>query len=549
MVSGNSGPRRKSGFPALLAIAGVSLWIGTVGNLALWQRLARLDTFHGMQGWGLAAALAAAISAVVAAILLVFAGRRTLKPALTVVLLVTALSAHFMIAYGIVIDASMMVNVMQTDVREAADLINARLFVTVLLLGVLPAALVWRTRIDLSSTHGAVRRFGLILLALTLAAVSVFAAFKPLSSLMRNQTEVRYLLNPLNVTYASARVLIGPGRAHASALKTIGADARMGPTFATSGKPLLLVLVLGETARAGNFSLNGYARDTNPELKKLDVLSFGNVTSCGTNTAESVPCMFSPVAYKSFGRDEADSENLLDVIRHAGLAVLWLDNQAGCKGVCDRVPNANVSRGAHSDRCPGGECYDEVMVDQLDQRLAALPAGQRARGVVVVMHQMGSHGPAYYKRSPDAFKPFAPECRSTDLQDCSGDALVNAYDNSIVYTDHFLAAVVRWLKERQGEADAAMVYVSDHGESLGEHNIYLHGLPSAIAPDVQKKVPWITWLSDSYVKRRHLSRECLGVVKSEPLSHANYFHSVLGLLDIDTAAREASRDIYGRCSA
>jgi lipid A ethanolaminephosphotransferase len=259
--------------------------------------------------------------------------------------------------------------------------------------------------------------------------------------------------------------------------------------------------------------------------------------------------MFSPVAYKTFGRDEADAENLLDVIQRAGLAVLWLDNQAGCKGVCDRVHSANVSRGAKSDRCPGGECYDEVMLDQLDQRLAALPPEQRARGVVVVMHQMGSHGPAYFKRSPDAFKPFGPECRSTDLQDCSRDALVNAYDNSIVYTDHFLASVVRWLQGRQGEADTAMVYVSDHGESLGEANIYLHGLPNAIAPDVQKKVPWITWFSDQYVKRRELSRECVGKLKDSELSHANYFHSVLGLLDIETSAREASWDIYGRCSA
>jgi lipid A ethanolaminephosphotransferase len=549
MGAGNTGSKGKSGLPALAVITAVSVWIGTAGNIALWQRLARLDLLHGLQGWGLAVALGAAISAVMVALLLLFAGRRMLKPALTVALVVTAFSAHFMSAYGVVIDSSMMVNVAQTDVREAADLVNGRLLVTVLLLGVLPAALVWRVPVSLASTQGLVRRPVLVLAALIIALVAIFAAFKPLSSLMRNHKEVRYLLNPLNVGYASARLAVTPPQARANVLKVIGADARIGRSFTAAQRPLLLVLVLGETARSANFALNGYARNTNPELQKLDVLSFTNVTSCGTSTAASVPCMFSPVAYKSFGRDESESENLLDVIQRAGLAVLWLDNQSGCKGVCDRVASANVSRGTKAALCPGGECYDEMLLEQLDERLNALPAAQRARGVVVVMHQMGSHGPAYYKRSPEAFKAFGPECKSTDLQDCSREALINAYDNSIVYTDHFLASVVRWLEARQPVADTAMVYVSDHGESLGEANIYLHGLPNAIAPDVQKKVPWISWFSESCAHRRHLSRDCLGKLKDQEVSHAHYFHSVLGLLDIETASREASRDIYGRCSA
>lgn len=548
MAAGNTGSNGKSGLPSLAVVAAVSVWIGTAGNIALWQSLGRLDFLHGLQGWGLAVALGTAISAAMVAMLLLFASRRVLKPALTIALVVAAIAAHFMSAYGVVIDPSMMQNVVQTDVREATDLLNGRFLLTVLLLGALPAVLVWRAPLEFASTRGVLRRGALVVAALVIAMVAIFAVFKPLSSLMRNHKEVRYLLNPLNVTYSAARVLIGPDRAHASVLKTIGEDARTGRTFTAARRPLVLVLVLGETARSANFSLNGYARNTNPELAKLGVLSLENVTSCGTSTAASVPCMFSPVAHKAFGRDEAGSENLLDVIQRAGLAVLWLDNQSGCKGVCDRVHSANVSRGNKRDLCPGGECYDEVLLDDLDGRINALPAGQRARGVVVVMHQMGSHGPAYYKRSPEPFKTFGPECKSTDLQDCSRDALVNAYDNSIVYTDHFLASVVRWLKARESAADTAMVYVSDHGESLGESNIYLHGMPTAIAPDVQKKVPWISWFSDSFVERRQLSRDCLGKLKDREVSHANYFHSVLGLLDVETASREASRDIYGSCS-
>jgi lipid A ethanolaminephosphotransferase len=307
--------------------------------------------------------------------------------------------------------------------------------------------------------------------------------------------------------------------------------------------------VLGETGRSGNFGLNGYARDTTPNLARLQPVSFGNAWSCGTSTAASVPCMFSPFGREAFLGRRNDSENLLDVLRHAGLAVLWIDNQpGGCKGVCDRVPTVNTSGLNDPALCPKGECRDEILLGGLDQRLAALPTEQRARGVVLVLHQMGSHGPAYADRTPAAFKRFLPECTSSHLPDCSGEQLRNAYDNTIAYTDHVLASTIHWLQQRH-DYDTALLYVADHGESLGENNLYLHGLPYALAPDVQKHVPWITWLSSGFEQHAGIATQCLRARAQERITHDHLFHSVLGLMQVGTSAYRPALDAYARCAA
>ena len=362
---------------------------------------------------------------------------------------------------------------------------------------------------------------------------------------MRNHKELRYLVNPLNAVYALGYLATRPLRHTNSALLPMGLDAHA--PLPTTGRPPLLVLVLGETGRSGNFGINGYARDTTPELARQDVASFRNAWSCGTSTAASVPCMFSGLGRSGFEAGSQSAEGLLDVIRHAGMAVLWVDNQSGCKGVCDRVPSVSTSALKNPQLCPDGECFDGIMLDGLDQRIAALPAERRARGVVLVLHQMGSHGPAYHLRSPAAFKRFVPECADNDLQTCSRAALVNAYDNSIAYTDHFLSSTIAWLGQQQAAYDPAMIYVADHGESLGENNLYLHGMPYLIAPDVQKHVPWITWASPGFARRTTLATHCLRERADQPVSHDNYFHSVLGLLGIQTQAYQRALDVYAPC--
>ena len=520
----------------------VSLWIATVGNIALWRELFGLSLLRGFAGVALLLGLAVAVAGAMASVSALFAWRWTLKPVLMTLLVVSAGCAHFMMSYGVVMDPTMMVNVLQTDPHEAADLFSARLALNLLLMGVLPA--VWVARRPVRWTRWPRRAVGNLKLmgaGLLLVVVAVMACFQPLASTMRNHRQVRYLINPLNVMWAlGSTAFAGTVRSHD--LRPIGEDAVTGHRFGTS-RPPLLVLVLGETGRAGNFGVNGYGRDTTPVLAGEDVASFRNVWSCGTSTAVSVPCMFSRLPRATFFDRDHEEEGLLDVLQRAGYAVLWIDNQGGCKGVCDRVPTVSTDRTA----CPDGECLDGALLDGLDERLAALPAERRARGVVLVMHQIGSHGPAYHRRSAPATKRFLPECTHHELQACSREELVNAYDNSIAYTDWMLGQTVRWLERQSIAWSTAMVYVADHGESLGEKNLYLHGLPYAVAPDVQKRVPWITWMSPGFGRAEGLSTACLRGRADTALSHDHYFHSVLGLMDVRSSVYDARLDAYAAC--
>lgn len=531
--------------PALPVFA-ASLWMAGAGNLALWRELEGLGLLAASSGWWLALTLGLLVAMVLHALLSLLAWRPLLKPALLVLLGATAVGSHFMWAYHVVIDSGMTANALQTDWHELRALLTLELAAAVLLGALLPGWLLWRAPIAFAAWKPQFARNLLAAGAALLAAIAlVLLAFQPLASTMRNHKQLRYLLNPLNSIYALAQAGVDR-RSDGGQLLQVGRDARLA---ATGQRPPLLVLVLGETGRSGNFGLNGYARDTTPELARAGAASFRNAWSCGTSTAASVPCMFSPLGRDGFLARTQDSENLLDVLQHAGLAVLWIDNQpGGCKGVCDRVPTVNTSATQDPQLCANGECLDGVLLRGLDARLAALPPERRARGVVLVLHQMGSHGPAYSERSPAAFKRFAPECASSHLPDCSGEQIRNAYDNSIAYTDHVLGSAIGWLRGQAGY-DAALLYLADHGESLGENNLYLHGLPYALAPDVQKHVPWVTWLSPAFEQRSGIATGCLRSRADARLTHDHLFHSVLGLLQVQTQAYRRGLDAYAPCSA
>jgi len=532
------------GLPAAALVAGASLWMAAADNAPLWRELRSLGLLQAQGGWLLALTLAGMLVAALYALLSLVAWRPLLKPVIVLLLFTSALGAHFMWTYHIVIDTTMAANTLQTDWHEVQGLMSSRLALVLLAGAALPSWLVWKAAlVHRPWKQQALRNLGGASLGLLVLAGLLLLSFQPLASTMRNHKELRYLLNPLNSLYALGQSAFGGQRAK-GALAPVGRDA----TLLAGGPPRLLVLVLGETGRSGNFGLNGYSRDTTPELARLQAVSFGNAWSCGTSTAASVPCMFSPLGREGFLARQSDSENLLDVLQHAGLAVLWIDNQpGGCKGVCDRVPTVNTSGLNDPVRCPKGECRDEVLLTGLDERLAALPAPQRRKGVVLVLHQMGSHGPAYADRAPAAFKRFLPECTSSHLPDCSGEELRNAYDNTIAYTDHVLASTIRWLQQRS-DYDTALLHVADHGESLGENNLYLHGLPYALAPDVQKHVPWITWLSPGFEQHTGLAAQCLRARSQDHITHDHLFHSVLGLMQIGTSAYRRALDAYAGCS-
>jgi lipid A ethanolaminephosphotransferase len=532
--------------PAWVALLG-SLWLATAGNYALWQQVHQLPEVNGLRGLGFAIGFGVIIIAALTTLLSFFNWGIFLKPVLTVFFLSAASGAYFMMSYGIVIDSTMITNVIQTDTHEALDLFNWRMLVSFAILGVLPSWVLWKTPIkSLRLGRQLIGNALLFVASLAVLVASLLAIFQDFSSVMRNHTQLRYLINPLNSYYAIGLVATKPFQRDNKTVLPVGQDAKLANLKPTE-KPPMLLLVLGETARMGNFGVNGYERNTTPELAKENIVSLRGVMSCGTSTATSVPCMFSHLGKEDFESRKNNYESLIDVLHHAGLAVLWIDNQAGCKGVCARVPQALTKELQHPSLCRGGECFDEIMLHQLDERIQALPAERRAKGVVVVMHQMGSHGPAYYKRVPDNFKKFQPECKSNALQECSREQVVNSFDNTILYTDHFLAQAIQWLKKSESQSATAMLYVSDHGESLGENNLYLHGLPYRVAPDVQKRVPWISWWSPTFEKQTGLQRSCLKNKTETPLTHDNYFHSVLGLMGVSTEVYQANLDVHADC--
>ncbi|ALK91861.1 phosphoethanolamine transferase [Limnohabitans sp. 103DPR2] len=532
--------------PVWVALLG-SLWLASVGNYALWQQVHQLPEVTGLRGLAFALGFGVIITSALTAVLSFLNWRGWLKPVLSVFFLSAASGAYFMVSYGIVIDSTMITNVVQTDTKEALDLLNWRMLISLLVLGILPCWVLWKTPLQVLRLRQQIWSNTLTaVVSVVVIVAALLAIFQDFSSIMRNHTQLRYLVNPLNSYYAIGMVAAKPFQRDNKTLLPIGKDAQMA-TPKPNEKPPLLLLVLGETARMGNFGVNGYERQTTPALAKENIISLKGVMSCGTSTATSVPCMFSHLGKEDFEARKNNYESLIDVLHHAGLAVLWIDNQSGCKGVCERVPQALTKELKHPTLCKDGECFDEIMLNQLDERIQALPAERRAKGVVVVMHQMGSHGPAYYKRVPDAFKKFQPECKSNALQECTREQVVNSFDNTILYTDHFLGQAIQWLKKSEATAASAMLYVSDHGESLGENNLYLHGLPYRVAPDVQKRVPWITWWSPQFEKQLGLSRTCLQNKVQMPLTHDNYFHSVLGLVNVSTEVYQAKLDVHADC--
>ena len=537
----------------LAVLAGV--WIAALPNWPLWRALLALPETASARGALFVAGFGLMVAALTALMLALLAWRVTIKPAIAVLLLAAAFGAHFMGSYGVVIDTTMMTNVVQTDPREVRDLLSLRLLGSLLLLAGAPLLLLWRVPVrGIGWWRQAGRNaLGVVTLVLLLAAL-LFALFADLSATMRNHSTVRYLINPVNSLYALVDLAAQSQARPSGPPLAIGADAHILPR-AAGAKPPLLVLVIGETARADHFALNGYARPTTPELAALNVISFRNVMSCGTNTAASLPCMFSSLGKTAFESRDRDRENLLDLVQRAGMAVLWIDNQAGCKGLCERVPHAHARdpvagvAALPASLCDGDECLDDALLHGIDARLSALPAAARARGVLLVLHPMGSHGPAYYKRSPPQRKPFRPECTTNVLQQCDHQALINAYDNSIAYTDHVLAKTVDWLALQQPRFDPGMLYVSDHGESLGENNLYLHGLPYALAPVEQKHVPMLLWLGSQAPADTRLPPACLNAQRDAALSHDNLFHTTLGLLGIRAAEYKQNLDAFAACRA
>ncbi|WP_342315248.1 phosphoethanolamine--lipid A transferase [Lysobacter sp. FW306-1B-D06B] len=512
-------------------------------NGAFFRAVAATGTLHGPKGWLTALSLVLMVGALNMLLLCLLLNRWTFRPVLTVLLPVTALAAHFMSQYTVYLDPDMLRNILHTDGKESGELLSLGMLPSLLALGVVPTLLVWRVRLRPRSVgRGVLVRLSCIVLSLLVACGAMMVSFQDLSALMRNHKEVRHLITPGNYLVSLVRVLQHDGARRHEPKAPIGVNARVvgrGP----SAKPRLVVLVVGETVRAQNWALNGYARQTTPQLRAIGPINFTDVTSCGSATEVSVPCMFSPYGRAHYDKDRIEhSQSLLNVLDHAGIATLWRDNQTGCKGVCEGLPFQSFEHARDPAACTAEGCLDEVMLHGLSEEVARRPGD-----MVVVLHQLGSHGPSYAHRYPARLRRFTPTCETADLGDCTRDEIVNAYDNSVLYTDDFLARTIRFLAE-QSARDTALIYVSDHGESLGENGLYLHGVPYAIAPDTQTHVPMVMWLSPGMAAERDIDIACMKRESHEPVSQDNLFHSVLGLMQVRTPEYDATLDLFDRCT-
>lgn len=522
----------------------VALWLVVLCNMPLWSGVtAAVDVSEPRDYLFLAACCASLVLLFNLLLTLATLVRSLAKPVLIGVVLIAGTTAAFMQQYGVSIDRVMIQNVFETDLAETRELLGVSLLLRWVALGLVPAGLLaWVPIRARTLRRGAFESGASAVASLGAMGIVVLTFGADYASLLRNHRELRFMLTPTNALWYTASYLSRRGE-DPQILEVVGGDARKRPGDAVGQKPMVFVLIIGEAARAEDFSLGGHERNTNPLLKLADGIYFSNVTACGTSTAVSLPCMFSDLGRSRYASARAKRrENLLDVVKRAGIDVLWLDNNSGCKGVCGRISVETFDGDHHAGRCAGGECFDEAMVQDLTTHIAAL-----RRDTLIVLHQQGSHGPAYYLRYPLAFERFTPTCKSVRLSDCTREALHNTYDNTIVYTDFVVAQVIEALTQRADRIDSAALYVSDHGESLGESGVYLHGAPYVIAPDVQVRIPLYAWFTQGFRERSGLGMSCMQRSAGTAYSHDNLFHTTLGLLGVQTGAYRGPLDMFASC--
>lgn len=505
----------------------------------------RLD-IASPQGFGFVLLIILALIGFLSIVFLVFGTRLLLKPVIVTFILLSSLLGYFTQQLGVVFDPEMMRNIAETvrdqNRQEAFELLSYPMIVYISMFGVLPAAIVLFVKV--SYKNFAAEMFSRLVFSgcvVALLTAMIVLNFRWGSYFSIENRDLRLYITP-HYAVASLQKYIMDSRADRSRhFEIIGTDA-----VQNKSSPLRTVgiLVVGETARADHFSLNGYERTTNPLLQREHVISLKNVSSCGTTTAISVPCMFSLRGREDYRPNAANMEsNVLDVLHYAGVKVIWIDANSSCKSVCDRIESINLleSPEASTPNYRAGNHYDEALLSNLEKHINSTKSD-----ILIVLHTLGSHGPAYYRRYPKRFAVFQPECRDNSPQSCTHDDVENAYDNTIVYTDFVLDKMIKLLKNQQYPSESFLFYVSDHGESLGEGGVYLHGLPYYIAPKSQTNVPMIIWFSDEYSVRHGIDAGNIASMANTNFSHDNISHTLLGFFNVNTDSYIESLDIFPR---
>ncbi|ABM03271.1 phosphatidylethanolamine:Kdo2-lipid A phosphoethanolamine transferase [Psychromonas ingrahamii 37] len=458
-------------------------------------------------------------------------------------LITSALAFYASIKYNVMFDYSMIENIFETDTGEAFTYINFGSISYFIFLGLLPALIVFKTKITYakSITREIINRLLLVIVAVVGILFIAFFYYKDYASIGRNNSYLNKMINPAHA-YNSYKYLKITYLTKELAYKKIGQDASL--ENSSNDKPTLMILVVGETARSQNIFYNGYARNTNPHTQDMGIISFQDVSSCGTATAHSLPCMFSNMNRSNYDKNRAiTQDNALDVISHAGVDMLWIENDGGDKRVADNFSKIEIAAEDSPELCDAGSCYDEVLLQNLDEKIQKNKGNQ-----LIALHIKGSHGPTYWQRYPESKARFTPACNQSDIEHCSDQEIVNVYDNTLVYTDYIIAQTIKKLTEYSKQYNVALMYISDHGESLGENGLYLHGAPYMIAPEEQTQVPWFMWLGNGYAAAKGIDKQCLlDKANNDTFSHDNLFHTLLGFYGVDSTAKDSQLDIIASC--
>lgn len=526
----------------------IAVWLGLGLNFAFLSKVQSLTPYQGMKAQLFLVATVFVLIALYNLLLQILDWKWTAKFFAIILVFIGGFSAYFVSSLGVVISPDQIQNIAQTDPAEASDLMSIQLFLWTIGFVILPIFLILWVRIKPQNIGKVLVFKGLnIVGSLAVIAGLLFVFYVDYAAIFRENRDLKGMISPQNTIASTISYFHKKAPKKDLPLVRYGEDATL-VEDTTKHLPKVMVLVVGETARAESFALNGYAKETNPELsKQTGLINYSQVSSCGTATAVSLPCMFSGMPRKDYDEHLASHrEGLLDIAQRAGYKVTWIDNNSGCKGACDRVEQFIIPQDLEQKWCKDGECQDGILVDSLNLYLSKLPQNDTEQHLIV-LHQMGSHGPAYYKRAPSEFQKFKPTCDTNAIQGCSATELVNSYDNTIVYTDYILNQIIETLKA-QKNYQTGFWYLSDHGESTGESGMYLHGAPYAIAPSQQTHVPMLMWFSDAWKASSPKQVECLAQQKSATLSQDNLFPSLLSLLNVKTQVIDQKNNMLHQCA-
>ncbi len=461
----------------------------------------------------------ALVFTLVALFVLFMVSARLAKAVCILFALVNSVAVYFMVTFKVILDYTMMGNILNTQTSEASSYWNLSILVYFVLLGVVPGIWLWRLHFK------PVKRITLLLLSFVTVSLCVVLLYANSSSWLwfdKHSKAVGGQIMPWSYVVNTIRFQRDQNAVPKN--KTLLPDA----VFIHKNKKVV-VLIIGETARLKNFSLYGYARETNPLLAKSTIIALNDPDACSTYTTKSIACMLSHLdsAAPKF-------EPLPSYLQRQGVEVIWHSKNWGEPAVS---VDSYQDKGDLKQYCKGEGCeYDEVLLTRLRDKIAASTADK----IFVVLHTKGSHGPSYFSQYPPQFERFTPVCKTVDLSQCSFDALQNAYDNSILYTDFFINETIQLLQ--QTGIASSLLYISDHGESLGEGGYYLHGTPMVLAPDEQVKIPFLVWMSDEFVKQKGIDVNVFKQAKTH--SHANVFHSVMGALDLRSDIYKPELDVF-----